>query len=115
MQQVYAQLFTALQQGAIWWLTVDEDKQLAELNKSHRALNAVEERVLLAMNPHLSEEKWKTKKPIEVLIAIGTRSPSNRQCKDCADVLRREYGEPTKIQGSYKYRVPLDTSRVPNY
>ena len=69
----------------------------------------------MAMNPDLPKDKWSRKKPIEVLMAIGFRSPSNRQCKDCADVLRRNYGEPTKIQGHYKYFVPFDASLVSHF
>jgi putative DNA primase/helicase len=114
MQQLFSQLYVELQQGAEWWLTPDEDRQLETLNQSHRAVNAIEERVLLAMNPDLQENQWRYKKPIEVLMAIGIHNPSNRQCKDCADVLRREYGPKRKYQGNYMYRIPLDLSRIPN-
>ena len=114
-QQLFAQLYVELQQGAKWWLTVDEDRQLEELNQTHRAVNAIEERIQLVMNPDLPDDSWVHKKPIEVLMAIGIRSPSNRQCKDCADVLKREYGPARKSQGALRYRIPLDLSRVPNF
>jgi putative DNA primase/helicase len=114
MQQLYRQLHDEIQQGAEWWLNSEEEAQLEELNQVHRAVNAVEERVMMAMNPNLPSKRWAAKKPIEVLLAIGFRNPTNRQCKDCADVLRREYGSPKKIQGAYKYRIPLDHSRIPN-
>jgi len=114
MQQLYRQLYDEIQQGAEWWLNSEGEAQLEELNQVHRAVNAVEERVMMVMNPNLPSERWAAKKPIEVLLAIGFRNPSNRQCKDCADVLRREYGTPKKIQGAYKYRIPLDHSRLPN-
>ena len=113
MQQVYAQLYIQIQQDAKWWLTADEDRQLEDLNKTPRAVNAIKERIQLVMNPGLPDDRWGHKKPIEVLMAIGIRSPTNRQCKDCADVLRREYGPARKYQGDYKYRIPLDLSRVP--
>jgi hypothetical protein len=115
MQQLYRQLYDEIQQGAEWWLTPQEEVQLEELNQVHRAINAVEERVLAAMNPSLPSAQWRKMKPIELLMTIGYRNPTNRQCKDCADVLRRECGEPTKIQGYFKYRIPFDPRLVPNY
>jgi hypothetical protein len=112
-QQLYAQLYVELQKGAKWWLTTEEDAQLEELNQTHRAVNAIEERIQLVMNPDLPDNRWVHKKPIEVLMAIGIRSPTNTQCKDCADVLKREYGPARKSQGALRYRIPLDLSRVP--
>ena len=114
MQQLYRQLYDEIQQGAEWWLNREEEVQLEELNQVHRAINAVEERVLAAMNPSLPSAQWRKMKPIELLMTIGYRNPTNRQCKDCADVLRRECGEPTKIQGYFKYRIPFDPRLVPN-
>jgi putative DNA primase/helicase len=112
-QQLYAQSYVELQQGASWWLKPEEDAQLEELNQTHRAVNAIEERVQLVMNPGLPDNRWVHKKPIEVLMAIGIRSPTNRQCKDCADVLKREYGPARKSQGALRYRIPLDLTRIP--
>ena len=36
MQQVWAQLYVAFQQGDQWWLTGEEEKQLAQINSRHR-------------------------------------------------------------------------------
>jgi len=43
----------------------------------------------------------------EMLKEIVNERPSNPQCKECAGILRELFGQPKKIQGIYKWRVPL--------
>ena len=114
MQQVFAQLYEALQQDATWWLTPDEDKRLDELNQAHKSVSVIEERVLTVLKPDLSGEKWKNMTATEVLQAAGIGSPTNPQARECGSVLRRLYGRPKRSQGSDKWRVPIapDFTRI---
>lgn len=52
-------------------------------------------------------------KPIEVLERLGYNNPTNPQCKECGGILRELFGEPKKINGDYKWRIPLKPSTNP--
>lgn len=112
MQQLFSQLYSELQAGATWWLSLEEDKQLDELNKAHRSVSAIEERVLAVMNPKLPDHEWTNKSATEVLQSVGMRSPSNPQARECGGVLRAHWNNPKKIQGIMKWKVPLDMRLV---
>ncbi|MDB4516654.1 virulence-associated E family protein, partial [Crocinitomicaceae bacterium] len=115
MQQVFAQLARDLDQGAQWWLTKDEEALLETQNRHHRAVSSIEERVLSALNLEMAEDRWVNKSATETLQAIGIPNPSNPQCRECGGILRDHFGPPKKIQGVYKWRLPLKTehSRFP--
>lgn len=108
MQQVFAQLAVDFHQGIQWWLTPEEEQLLETHNKAHRAISAIRERVLSAMDlERVNEPNLPAMSPIEVLIEIGIKNPGNPQCKECAAVLREHLGEPKRNRGFYKWRVPL--------
>ena len=108
MQQVFAQLYDELKQGATWWLTPDEDRLLDELNQAHKSVSVIEERVLSILNDDLATDKWKYMSASEVLQVAGFRFPTNPQARECGGVLRAKYGQPKKINGIMKWRVPID-------
>ncbi|RDH82470.1 MAG: hypothetical protein DIZ80_09265 [endosymbiont of Galathealinum brachiosum] len=108
MQQVFAQLYDELQQGATWWLTEIEEKQLDEQNQTHKSVSVIEERVLTILNHNLPKDKWKNMSASKVLQAAGIQSPSNPQARECGSILRGLYGQPKKIQGIMKWLVPID-------
>lgn len=45
--------------------------------------------------------------PTELLKVVEVANPSNAQVKECAQLLRELFGEPKRIRGSNKWRVPL--------
>ena len=109
MQQLFAQLAVDFYNGAQWWLTPEEEQLLEDQNKSHRSINAVRERILSAINlERANQPDLKAMTAIEVLIEIGIKNPGNMQCKECAAVLREYLGEPKKINGFVKWRIPLN-------
>jgi hypothetical protein len=113
MQQLFAQLAIDFHSGAQWWLTHAEEALLETLNKSHRSISAVRERVLAAINLDRAQQTdLLAMSAIEVLIEIGVKNPSNTQCKECAAVLREYLGDPKKISGFYKWRIPLKQSSM---
>ena len=52
-------------------------------------------------------------KPLEVLECLGYQSPTNAQCKECGSILRELFGEPKRINGSNKWRVPFKPYESP--
>ena len=112
MQQVFAQLYDELKQVATWWLTPDEDRLLDELNQAHKSVSVIEERVLSILNDDLATEKGKYMSASEVLQVAGFRSPTNPQARECGGVLRAKFGQPKKINGIMKWRVPVDYDAV---
>ena len=111
MQQLFAQLLVDFNDGAQWWLTPEEEQLLEELNKSHRSISAVRERIISSLDlTAIQKPNLPAMTAIEVLIETGLKNPSNSQCKECASVLRECLGEPKKIKGFMKWRIPLNTS-----
>jgi len=107
MQQVFAQLAVNLNQGSEWWLTPEEDAELAVQNAAHRAVSSIEEMILPVLDLDMSTELRRNKSATEVLQFIGIERPTNAQCRECGRVLREHFGTPKKIQGIMKWEVPL--------
>lgn len=108
MQQVFAQLKVELDAGAQWWLTHDEEAQLAACNLDHRTISPIREAIIDLLNLERAEpfveEVMGTN---DVLRAIGIDQPRNGQNKEAAAILRELLGEPKKICGYMRWRVPL--------
>ncbi|MDT0507451.1 VapE domain-containing protein [Novosphingobium sp. MMS21-SN21R] len=105
MQQVYAQLAIDFEAGMQWWLTSDEERQLAEINARHEVKSAVEERLLERLDLDATNNASMT--AIEVLRKIGMKHPSNQQCREAGSFLRRQFGPPSRVNGRDKWRVAL--------
>lgn len=108
MQQVFAQVAVDYGNGEPWWLTMAEEAQLEDFNGDHRRINAIEDRVLAAIDVNASSvTEVRALTPTELLQTIGISNPSNANCRECAAVLRRLFGNPKRIQGLNKWRVRL--------
>ncbi|MFL0670484.1 MAG: VapE domain-containing protein [Erythrobacter sp.] len=114
MQQLFAQLHVDFLAGAQWWLTADEETRLAESNRSHQAISPIREalieRVDVDRPPSAGDRLMGTN---DVLKMLGIDHPRNGQNKEVAAVLRELIGEPKRIHGSMKWRVPLREIEVP--
>ena len=108
MQQLFAQIAVEFQAGEQWWLTQDEEMQLALVNRDHRVVSLVRERLMAAINAEApADAKTQAMSAIEVLQEAGIEKPTNPQCKECASILRELYGDAKKVQGRYVWRVVL--------
>ena len=108
MQQLFAQIKCDYSGGLQWWLTSDEEALLEQHNLEHRTVSVIRERLTDEFDlTRIDAPNLPAMTPSELLRAIGMTNPSNSQCKECGAVLREFLGEPKKIQGSYKWRVPL--------
>ncbi len=108
MQQVWAQILLEYKKGEQWWLTQAEEEGLETLNRNHRNISVVEERVLPLLDlSRKDEDGLPAMTPTELLQKVGYRSVSNPQAKECGNLLRQYLGEPKKIKGYQKWRIPF--------
>lgn len=108
MQQLFAQLVIDFQRGEQWWLAPDEEKLLENMNRNHRIISVIQERVLDAIDlDRAGDENLPAMTPTQLLQEIGINNPTNTQAKECAALLRENFGDPRKIQGFNKWRIPL--------
>jgi putative DNA primase/helicase len=106
MQQLYAQLARDLDGQEQWWLTPEEESQLAEYNSRHRSISAIGERIREYLDlERLGEPGGTPTTAIELLTALGIANPSNSQCKECGTVLRELLGTPKRINGRDRWRI----------
>lgn len=119
MQQVFAELAVQLQDGAIWWLTADEEKLLDEQNSSYLAGSAIRDRLV-----KYAEQVAELQGPLktqhmtatEVLDAIGIKFPNNGQVRECGQILRQmqaQFGPKKKIRGKEGWTLqvlPIEVS-----
>jgi putative DNA primase/helicase len=112
MQQVFAQLKQALDDGATWWLKPKEDARLEELNRDHRAVSVLEEKLLEAFDFDLPADRWSNLSATEVLEYIGYQRPTNPLCRECGGILREHVGQPKYSRKIAKWKVPLGTGNT---
>ena len=110
LQQLYAQLAGM---GEQWWLTREEEARLADYNRRHVAVSVFAEMlheyvdhdaIARGEGPYLSAS--------EVVRKIGTDRPTNPQCKEMGAALRNLIGDPKRVNGGDKWRVP---PKLPDY
>lgn len=112
MQQLFAQVAVLYQGGEPWWLNQAEEKQLESFNIDHRAISIIRERILEKIDLDGAQlTNLPAMSATEVLEEIGFDRITNPQCKECAGVLREMFGQPKKIQGIYKWRIPLKSNK----
>jgi putative DNA primase/helicase len=108
MQQLFAQVLADYKNGMEWWLTKAEEGCLETFNQSHRSISAIRERVLDVINiDKAGEPNLPALTPTALLNCIGIKNPTNGQCKECGLVLRELLGEPKRIRGQNKWRIPF--------
>lgn len=108
MQQVFAQLALEFERDAEWWLNTDEEAALAACNKRHKSFTLVGDLLSGTVNfdaaPREGDQAYTA---TELLEMSGLDRPTNPQAKECGALLREAFGEPRRIRGRDKWRVPL--------
>lgn len=108
MQQLFAQLAVDFRNGEPWWLNADEERQLESQNEAHRSGSVVRDRVLALIDlDGTNTETTSALTATELLMLAGFDRPSNPQMRECGGLLREVIGEPRRINGRDKWRVPL--------
>jgi hypothetical protein len=107
MQQVYAQLAVDFEKGGQWWLTSNEEDLLEMHNREHRSVSVIRERLIDILDLERGGKSGdQAMTPLEVLTDLGFDKPTNPQCKECGGILRELLGDPKRIQGQNKWRIP---------
>jgi putative DNA primase/helicase len=108
MQQVWAQFADIYKSGEQWWLMPQEEDYLETINRDHRVVSVVEERVMPLLDlSRKNEEGLPAMTASEVLMKVGYKYVSNPQAKECGALLRYHLGTPKKINGYMKWRIPF--------
>lgn len=108
MQQLFAQLHADFAAGAQWWLNADEEARLAGSNRQHQAISAIRESLIELIDvdrPVDGEDLMMGTN--DILAKLGIEHPRNGQNKEVAAVLRELVGDPKRINGNMKWRVPF--------
>lgn len=114
MQQLFAQLAVDFHKGTQWWLNQGEEALLDSCNSEHRSVSVIREHLFEIVNQELiGKDGNPAMTALEVLTKVGYDKPTNPQCRECAGILREQYGEPKKINGKYKWRIPLRRLTAP--
>jgi putative DNA primase/helicase len=114
MQQFFAQMATDFHNGKQWWLTPEEEAQLESCNRDHLSISVIREKLMDEIDmERIGDSGIPALKPLEVLECLGYQSPTNAQCKECGSILRELFGEPKRINGSNKWRVPFKPYESP--
>ena len=108
MQQLFAELLIELQQGEIWWLTPEEEAQLALSNLEHRDHGPTGEQVLALLDLDRKGDPTLERMTANMVLAkLGYERPNNSQSKECNAVLREYLGQETRSRGQNWWLVPL--------
>ena len=115
MQQLFAQLAEDFGNGKQWWLTRQEEELLEACNIEHKRVSVIRERLLEKVDLDLiGKDGNPAMSASEVLAKLDYLKPTNPQCRECGGILRELFGEPKKIRGIYKWRIPLTPSMKNN-
>jgi len=108
MQQFWAQIVTIYESGEQWWLTYEEEQELELLNKAHRTVNIIHERIMEVVDLDMADQdEFVSMTASDMLRVLKYDRPTNPQFKECNAAMRELFGEPKRIKGYNKWRVPL--------
>ena len=108
MQQVFAQLLTEVEAGETWWLAGSEEGLLEEMNSRHAAVSPAEEKLAVAIDhDRIGAEGLPAFTATEVTEKLGF-TPTPGAVRETGAALRKLIGQPKKLTGIMKWRVPFD-------
>ena len=116
MQQLFAQLAVSFDDGQEWWLDAQEEQVLADQNKSHMMASVVDDILSSEIDHDVLEDDrllCTAYTASELLIVVGIERPTNAQARECGSILRKLFGDPKRVRGSDKWRVPLISDEKP--
>lgn len=107
MQQVFAQLADEVEAGETWWLADNEEGLLEEMNSRHAAVSPAEEKLAVAIDhDRIGTEGLPALTATEVAEKLGF-APTMASAREMGAALRKLIGEPKKLHGIMKWRVPF--------
>lgn len=106
MQQVFAQLAKEVEAGDPWWLTGNEEGLLEEMNSRHASVSPVAEKLVVAIDhDRIGTDGLDAFTATEVAELLGFQ-PTIPMAREAGSALRKLIGQPKRIQGYDRWRVP---------
>jgi putative DNA primase/helicase len=108
MQQIFAQLAAYFERGDEWWLTAEEEALLEEHNQDHRANSVLRDLLLEVVDierPVSDRDPYKS--TTDLFGLLNYKNPKNPDAKELTGILREYFGEPKKIRGTMRWRIPM--------
>ena len=107
LQQLWAQVAAAYEEGERWWLVREEEAQLEACNAGHVVRSAIHDMLSSMMDFDAPKTEWKRLSASGVLHLLKVKTPTNAQSKDAGAALRALVGASCgKTNGSPCWWVP---------
>lgn len=107
LQQLWAQVAAAYEEGERWWLVREEEAQLEACNAGHVVRSAIHDMLSSMLDFDAPKTEWKRLSASGVLHLLNVKTPTNAQSKDAGAALRALVGASCgKTNGSPCWWVP---------
>lgn len=107
LQQLWAQVAAAYEEGERWWLVREEEAQLEACNAGHVVRSAIHDMLSSMLDFDAPKTEWKRLSASGVLHLLKVKTPTNAQSKDAGAALRALVGASCgKTNGSPCWWVP---------
>jgi len=107
IQQLWAEVATMKDAGAIWWLTKTEEEELNKNNKQFEVTHPVDELLAVKVDWDTPEAIWHDRSCAELLREVGFTNPTTSDCRRASAFIReRATARPKNTHGVTIYRVP---------
>lgn len=93
LQQLWAQVAAAYEEGERWWLVREEEAQLEACNAGHVVRSAIHDMLASVLDMTAPKTEWKRLSASGVLKLLGVKTPTNPQSKDAAAALKTLVGD----------------------
>lgn len=107
MQQVFAQLAQEVEEGGKWWLEDSEEGLLNELNSRHSTISPVAEQLAERIDRDLIGKSALPAMSATQVLQWLELPQTIPMAREAGAALRNLLGEPKKIRGIMKWRVPI--------
>ena len=107
MQQVFAQLAQEVEEGGTWWLADNEEGLLNEMNARHATVSPVAEQLAERIDLDLVNTPGLPAMSATQVLQWLELPQTIPMAREAGAALRNLLGEPKKIRGTMKWRVPI--------
>jgi len=108
-QQLWAQVYHQFLNNPNfkeWWLSPEQEAELARLNQNHNVVNAIGDLLSSQLDFEADKLMWRKLSASQLLKEVSIDKPSNGQSRECGAFLREHCGNPSKVKGYMTWNVP---------
>lgn len=108
MQQLFAQLAEAVDQGDQWWFTPEQEAELEAWNERHQTTSVVRDSIAAIIDFDQQDVGDMVRVTATDLLRLAEiANPTATQARECGGLLRKVFGAPKKSGGIYRWTIPL--------